>query len=478
MRKKIVTLFLTVLFAAALSISASAETSFSDVPDGAWYYNYVYQLVHLSDAFAEADGLPKIISGYEDGTFRPEKAVTRGEFLKMICEACAAQGNDPAVDPASGQPRTTMRDDIHWSGKYFTMANQHNVLNSDAYSGGVMFSCTAEALDTPITRYEAAVILNNACTNIAKESPVTVSNASENIPYYWRLDTEYVTAVEQTYGRGLMHGKSDGAFYGEDTLKRCEAATIIYLFLWAGDREMPSWASIPSLSNTVTTPSVNAQNSFAFRYQRESGTANGLANLRREMFGSSSKSHFYSSADAAPYMETVTIPIWKYDNSGMKISSSMSVTVHKLVAEEIKSIFTEIYNDPEQFPIYGGWSVGGARFTDSMRHSWGMAIDVNAYYNAEMNFKSGYQRVTCGYGWWPYGLDGTTWVGRSASLYHGSMSGPSAYSISPAGSVVRAFAKYGWGWGGSGSNVIGTQKGWSSGNSFDFMHFSVLSTGG
>ena len=465
--------------AAALSVSVSAA-SFPDIPDGAWYDNYVYQLVHLADAFAEGMDVPRIISGYDDGLFHPEDPVTRGEFLKMICEACAAQGNDPAVDPASGQPRNTMRDDIHWSGKYFTMANQHNVLISDAYSGGVMFNCTAEALDTPITRYEAAVILNNACTNIARESPVTVSNASDNITYYWRINAEYLNAVEQTYGRGLITGKDDGAFYGEDNLKRSEAAKVIYLFLWAGDREMPSWASIPSLSNsnTTTTPNVTAQDSFAFRYQRESATASGLANIRKEIFGSSTKSYFYSSADAAPYMQTVTIPIWRYDNSGTKVSSSMSVTVHKLVADEIKSIFTEIYNDPEQFPIYGGWSVGGARFTDSMRHAWGMAIDVNAYYNAEMNFKSGYQRVTCGYGWWPYGLDGTTWVNRSANLYHGSMSGPSTYSISPNGSVVRAFAKYGWGWGGSGSNVIGTQRGWSSGNSFDFMHFSVLSTGG
>ena len=160
MRKKIMTLFLGTIFAAALSISASAA-AFPDIPDGAWYDDYVYQLVHLGDAFAEGMYAPKIISGYDDGLFHPDDAVTRGEFLKMICEACAAQGNDPAVDPASGQPRTTMRDDIHWAGKYFTMANQHNVLISDAYTGGAMFNCTAEALDVPITRYEAAVILNN-----------------------------------------------------------------------------------------------------------------------------------------------------------------------------------------------------------------------------------------------------------------------------------------------------------------------------
>ena len=69
-------------------------------------------------------------------------------------------------------------------------------------------------------------------------------------------------------------------------------------------------------------------------------------------------------------------------------------------------------------------------------------------------------------------------MNRAVGSYLGSMNGPSVYSIAPTGSVVRAFADYGWGWGGSGSNVVGQGKGWSNGLSFDFMHFSVLSSGG
>ena len=101
-----------------------------------------------------------------------------------------------------------------------------------------------------------------------------------------------------------------------------------------------------------------------------------------------------------------------------------------------------------------------------MRHSWGCAIDVNALYNCECNTRSGALRVTCGYGWWPYG---TAWT-----IYAGSLSASSIYSIGKnpgdyGHSVVEAFAKYGWGWGGNG---------WSGGTSFDYMHFSVLPSGG
>ena len=106
-------------------------------------------------------------------------------------------------------------------------------------------------------------------------------------------------------------------------------------------------------------------------------------------------------------------------------------------------------------------------YTDTMRHSWGCAVDINALYNCEcrMYWSAGSCTVTCGYGWWP---EGTAWT-----AFAGSLSAPSPYSISADGSVVRAFAKYGWGWGGQGYSVQsnGSQK-------FDYMHFSVMPSGG
>ena len=44
-------------------------------------------------------------------------------------------------------------------------------------------------------------------------------------------------------------------------------------------------------------------------------------------------------------MTTVTIPVWKL-SGGVKVSSTMSLTVHAAIAEDVKAIFTEIYNDP------------------------------------------------------------------------------------------------------------------------------------
>lgn len=65
------------------------ETSadFTDVPEGAWFESYV--------GSAAADG---IVSGFEDGSFRPEQCVTRAEAVKMAMTAY--EEVLPAPDPA------------------------------------------------------------------------------------------------------------------------------------------------------------------------------------------------------------------------------------------------------------------------------------------------------------------------------------------------------------------------------------------
>ncbi len=440
--KRSITLALSLLMLCAAALPASAE--FSDVVKGSWYENYISQITQLSG----------IINGYSDGTFRPDNNVTRGEFLKMIFEAAMNQGG-------SGFRSTTERDRIHWAGKYYTMAMDSNILVADVYSGsGVLFECTYAELEKSISRYEAAVILTNVCTNVGMETTVKVTDPASHIADYTAIEQQYVNSVEQAYGKGLLNGMADGSFSGEANLRRSEAAAIIYRFLWANDRAMPDWAEVPEVQTVQGVPAGYVP--FAIRYRSMS-----VAERQTALFGNPNKTYFTSAADAAGFMETVTIPIWTLDQNGNKVASTANVTVHKLVATDVRLIFEEIFNDPERFPIYGGWSVGGARFTDTMRHSWGCAIDINAFYNCEctVNWNSRTNRVTCGYGWWP--------ASGGDDVFHGSMTGPSPYSIIPGNSVVRAFANYGWGWGGNGWGVssYGNEK-------YDYMHFSILQSGG
>ena len=78
------------------------------------------------------------------------------------------------------------------------------------------------------------------------------------------------------------------------------------------------------------------------------------------LFGDESKSRFASQEEAAAAMTAVTVPVWQL-SGGEKVSSTLTLSVHAALAEDVKEIFTEIYNDPERFPIHdvGGYAWRG-----------------------------------------------------------------------------------------------------------------------
>ena len=75
-------------------------------------------------------------------------------------------------------------------------------------------------------------------------------------------------------------------------------------------------------------------------------------------------------------MVSVEIPVWRLRN-GQKVAGTTHVQVLSSIANDVKEIFTEIYNGPEQFPIE---SVGGYNWRSNglgSNHSSGTAIDIN-----------------------------------------------------------------------------------------------------
>ena len=476
------------LLVSALPVSAQAAggTGFPDVPTGIWYEQYLNRIMDAQRAVGQMN----IISGLynDDGAlvFEPDRVVKRGEWLKMLFEATEASGNQTALVDGTVKPGE------HWARKYYDKAKADNILlpdinsylvdndkliDTEAESQNVeaLFSSSIEDLDQPITRYEMAVILNNVCTNIAMQKTVIVDEPEVHITDYADMPTAYTVAVEQSYGKGLLLGDANGAFHGDDPLTRAEAATVLFRYLFQDTirgEGFQDWAEYPQAEEK----SAYLDPSLSFANWLRQGHIDAWGNLdteaRIKLFGDANKTYFRNASEASPYMVTVSVPVWTVDKAGNKTASATSITVNRVVAEEVKSIFQMIFDDPEQFPIYGGWSAGGARFTDTMRHSWGCAIDINAYYNCEctINWNSMYNRVTCGYGWWP--------IGHDNGAFQGSMGSQSIYSIGSSPneygySVVKAFATYGWGWGGQGYSLKsnGNQK-------YDFMHFSVMPSGG
>jgi len=61
-----------------LQLDTTGGPHFSDVPEGSTFYRYI------ETAFNR-----HIVTGYADGTFRPEEDVTRGQLAKMLVQAAA-----------------------------------------------------------------------------------------------------------------------------------------------------------------------------------------------------------------------------------------------------------------------------------------------------------------------------------------------------------------------------------------------------
>jgi len=140
-----------------------------------------------------------------------------------------------------------------------------------------------------------------------------------------------------------------------------------------------------------------------------------------------------SNETASKEMAWVEIPIWRLQN-GKKVAGTTKIQVLSSIADDVKEIFTEIYNGPEQFPIN---SIGGYSWRSNgleSGHSLGLAIDINPDQNPQVS------------------PDGTVLVGNKWEP------GVNPYSISRDSDVLKAFGKHGWGWG-----AAYTTK--------DYMHF-------
>lgn len=88
----------------------SGDSGFSDIRDDQWYAKAV--------AWASAND---VVAGYEDGTFRPTRAVTREEFAQILYNyaKCKGYGLSASADlgkcPDSGQVSSWAETALGWA---------------------------------------------------------------------------------------------------------------------------------------------------------------------------------------------------------------------------------------------------------------------------------------------------------------------------------------------------------------------------
>ena len=199
------------LLVAAMPVYAAGGTGpidveFTDVPEDAWYAEYVYLCASWG-----------IIDGKTETTYAPEDELTRGEFIKLLCMI-------GELAPY------TMDVSIHWAQPYWYLLNDNGVL------WGLDIPLTATSLNTPITRYEMSVMISNLTSNVYTENPVSLDNVDSRISDYTTISGRYQESVVQAYGKGILDGFEDGAFHGGETLTRAQAAAVVVRTGWPSER--------------------------------------------------------------------------------------------------------------------------------------------------------------------------------------------------------------------------------------------------
>ena len=206
--------------AAMAASTAVKDKTFSDVKPGSWYYEHVMEMTREG-----------VLSGYTDGTFKPNGTVTGGEFLAMV-------GMRKNEYERTGQIS-------HWAAGWMQLGLEEGWYDWDE------FPPTAADYNRKITRQVAVKILMKAFLPDARGD---YNDAKSRITDFDQLSGRYYDTVFAAYAVGVVSGMGDGRFAPNSTLTRAQAASLVRL---AGNKAGYSGAR-PDDGNTDTpaTPQV------------------------------------------------------------------------------------------------------------------------------------------------------------------------------------------------------------------------------
>lgn len=161
---------------------------------GHWAENLITRLVRLGS-----------ISGYPDGTFKPNNNITRGEFATILVETYG-------LTQKTGGGKTFKDTEQHWAKDYISIAASHGILKG--------YSDTEFGPDDKITREQMAVMIVNAAQ--AEQNVAATAFQDQNKVSGWAAE-----AVKAATKAGIIQGYPDNTFKPQNNATRAEAVTVI-----------------------------------------------------------------------------------------------------------------------------------------------------------------------------------------------------------------------------------------------------------
>lgn len=225
MKRKISIILVVILLISINLTYAVGENTFADVKSTDWYNDTVTKLVNLGG-----------ISGYPDGSFKPDNSITKAEFVKTLVSSLgfkdlAKTGN-------------------HWASGYIYQGEVLNIIEKGWLTN----------IDKPISRYEMARIISNTLTYKNEAIPTDIAKYEPMISDFTKIPSsangetngkQLSECVLESFVKGIITGYPNGSFEGGQTLTRAEASTVIVRVLYANTRIVPVLKVIESMEDGV-----------------------------------------------------------------------------------------------------------------------------------------------------------------------------------------------------------------------------------
>lgn len=195
----------------------SFNDAFSDLPESYWARNYFYDLYYAG-----------VMTGYEDGTLRPEATVNRAEFLTM-CMRAFAKANAKALTEIQPEQADTYFADVdseQWYYDYIAKAVEKEIVSGymdDTFRPENSVSL-AEALKISVNFTN--VIPEARSVNIAKIADVNLSD--------W-----YAKYISTAIDQGVITVKN--YLKPNKAITRAQAAEIIDKIFFGKNTNLVSW---------------------------------------------------------------------------------------------------------------------------------------------------------------------------------------------------------------------------------------------
>lgn len=215
MKKFLSTLLIICLFSVSTVIGHSEEWGFVDVTPEHWAYEHIKQMV-----------LNSTISGYPDGSFAPDKPVTRAEFCKMTVLA-----SDLALGSASDiekifEMHNCINAQSHWSSPYIA------AMLSNSYTYGDWYLSGNVNLGANVNRAEVAMGISYIVsvmpyTNAGLGEGIVSSFLSNRFSDYDKFGS-HSDAIYKAVEQGFISGYPDGCFHPQNLVTRAELCAMLY----------------------------------------------------------------------------------------------------------------------------------------------------------------------------------------------------------------------------------------------------------